>query len=261
MKKLKAENLFFERKGGFSLGPLSLDCGEGEILALVGPNGGGKSTLLALLAGILKPFLGEIFLNEESLGKKERKGIAREIGFLPQRVAPGYTFSAGEVVSMGLFSMDRGGLEKPDVSEAVLRAMEKTLTSSFYERPFQELSGGEQQRVLLSSLLVRSPEILLLDEPTSDLDPHHGVEFFRLLKKESASGLSAIVACHDVNLATTFSDRMIFMDHGKILASGKPSAILEESVFVEACAMGMKVWPHPDGKGGFVLLPEREEAP
>lgn len=258
MKNLQAEKLFFRRSEDFVLGPLSLHCGEGEILSLVGPNGGGKSTLLALLSGILKPLEGGVFFKDENLKKKEPREIARKIAYLPQKISPLYAYSAGEVVAMGLFCLGDGDPEKKQTAAAVLCAMEKTKTASFYGRSFLELSGGEQQRVLLSSLLVRSPEILLLDEPTSGLDPQHSVEFFKLIRKESASGLSAIVACHDLNLAASFSDRMVVMDHGKILAEDLPAKILGGKILEAFCGEGMKAWPHPDGRGGFVLLPERE---
>lgn len=260
MGRLRAETLFFRRSKIFFLGPLSLDCEAGEILALVGPNGGGKSTLLSLLAGVLKPQEGEVLLNGERLGNKSAREIARTIGYLPQKIAPFYSFPAAEVVAMGRFSLDGGNLDNPAVSDAVRRAMEKTGTTALYHRPFQELSGGEQQGVLLASLLVRNPEILLLDEPTSGLDPHHGVAFFKLLLSESrASGLSAMVACHDLNLASAFADRVVLMNRGQNFSLGTPEEVFQGKFFQESFGGGLKVWPHPDGRGGLILLPESEE--
>ncbi|MDY0162925.1 ABC transporter ATP-binding protein [Desulfobotulus sp.] len=260
MEGLRAQNLFFARKNTFSLGPLNLDLPQRGLCCIVGPNGGGKSTLLQLLAGILRPSEGRVFLHGKPLEQMNRRQVAAQLGYLPQEVRPLYTFQVQEVVAMGRFCLDGGsGGRQPSTQKAVVEAMGKTATAHLARRSFSRLSGGERQRVLLASVLSRHPRILLLDEPSTGLDPHHGADFFRRLRMESQKDILALVVSHDINLAATFGDRMIFMNEGRILADGKPEEVLRSEALMQAYGSSMVCWPHPDQKGGAVLLPLRED--
>ncbi|MDY0162999.1 ABC transporter ATP-binding protein [Desulfobotulus sp.] len=260
MQGLRAEGLCFSRRDGFSLGPLDFKMVKKEFCCIVGPNGGGKSTFLQLLAGVLPPEKGQILLNGLPLGTLLRKEVAGKLGYLPQEVRPLYSFNTESVVAMGRFCVDGGHLGASSTRKAVFAAMEKTRVAHLRGRSFSRLSGGERQRVLLASVLCRQPEMLLLDEPTTGLDPHHGAEFFRLLKRECRDHFAALVVSHDLNLAAVFADRMVFIDKGGILADGPPHEVLQSRALTDAYGKFMRFWPHPDNEGGFVLLPEREKA-
>lgn len=258
MEGLRAEHLFFSRRAGFSLGPLSFSLHPGELCCIVGSNGSGKSTFMQLLAAVLPASGGELFVQGLPLKGMNRREIAARLGYLPQEVRSLYTFSVERVVAMGRFCLDGGQHGKRVSREAVIGAMEKTETLHLAKRSFATLSGGERQRVLLASVLSRKPEILLLDEPSTGLDPHHGADLFRRLREAAGEGNAVLVVSHDINLAAAFGHRMVFMEGGKILADGSPEVVLRSGALAASCGGSMACWPHPDGRGGSVLLPLRE---
>ncbi|MCW7754140.1 ABC transporter ATP-binding protein [Desulfobotulus sp. H1] len=257
MGGLKATGLFFDRGGDFSLGPLDITVPQRGLCSVIGPNGGGKSTLLKLLAGVLRPARGTVLLEGRFLSDLSRRDTAARIGYLPQEVGALYDFSVEAMVAMGMFALDGGRRHRPSGCGPATCAMEKTRVIHLKNRSFSSLSGGEKQRVLLASVWSRDPAYLLLDEPTSGLDPHHGVTVFRMLQEATRHHCGALVVSHDINLAAAFSDSMIFMDQGRILAEGLPDEVLDSEAVREAYGGSMGVWPHPDGKKGRVLLPER----
>lgn len=256
---LSGASLCFDRGDAFALGPVDLAVSEGGLSCIVGPNGAGKSTLLSLLAGVETPGSGVITLFGEALKAMDRKAIARKIGYLPQNVQSVYSYTAKQVVAMGRFALDGGSLTASSVQESVVAAMEKTGTTHLMDRGFSRLSGGERQRVLLASVLVRNPALLLLDEPTTGLDPHHAFRFFDLLTRETGKGTAALVVTHDLNLAAATADHLILMANGRILAEGRPETVLTEDRIARAYGIGVAVWPHPDGSGRPVVLPGNGE--
>ncbi len=228
----------------------------GSILGILGPNGSGKSTLLKVAAGVLRPDAGKVVADEKDMLTLDRKARARLIGYLPQQVESHLDYKVKDVAAMGRFPHMKGaGFMSVEDRQAVDKSLADTDTVHLTERLFSTLSGGEKQRVLLASVLAQEPGVLILDEPTSAMDAHHQVRFFRLLKKLAQSGMGVAVVTHDLNLASLFSDRLVLMKGGKILQKGEPGAIMLKENLSQVFGTGMLVISHPES-GRPMVLPQ-----
>jgi iron complex transport system ATP-binding protein len=196
------------------------------MVALTGPNGAGKSTLLSIMAGLRHATAGHCRLNGTSIGKWNRREFARLVSLVPQSLKVDFPFTAEQVVLMGRTPYAGGLFESEEDWAAVRRAMEVTDTAEFAQRDFRALSGGERQRVVLASALAQEPRALLLDEPTTFLDLKHQLSIYTLLRELSRSGLLVIAVTHDLNLAASFSDRVVVLQHGRIVADSNPCEAL-----------------------------------
>mgnify|MGYP005816308019 FL=1 len=207
---------------------ISVSIRKGEFVSLIGSNGAGKSTLLKCISGLLPADSGEIVLcgrDNRGLKPKER---ARLAAVVPQSYAVEYAFTAEDVIAMGRYPYHSfGKRETGEDEEAVRRAMEATNTLEFRSRLYNELSGGEKQRVILARALAQEPKILLLDEPTSALDIHHQTEVMELITKlNREQGLTVLAVLHDVNMASRYCGRMILLKDGCLAADGEPHQIV-----------------------------------
>ncbi len=200
--------------------------GTGQLSAIAGPNGAGKSTLLGIMAGLRDIYQGDCFYRARELRRWPRRAFARSVAFVPQFLRIEFPFTAEQVVMMGRTPFGNGLFEAPGDRDAVERAMATTDTLAFRERDFRSLSGGERQRVVLASALAQSPEFLLLDEPTTFLDLKHQIAMYRLLRDLCRTGLGVVSVTHDLNLALTYSDRVLMLDDGCVVADGAPRAVL-----------------------------------
>ncbi len=252
--RVVVKGLFFRYGSLPVLEGVELEAEGGEITGLVGPNGSGKTTLLRCVAGILKPQRGSIFLDGKEIGEFTPRELSRKIGYLPQGPSPPFPLTVFDTVLLG---------RKPylgwRVGERDLRVVSEILKKVGLEklalRPFNELSGGERQKVLLARVLAQEPEILLLDEPTINLDLRHQLELLSLIRKEvKRKGLSALMALHDLNLASTFSDRIVLLKKGRIFAIGRPEEVLTPSNLERVYGVKVKRMRRP---WGFHLLPLR----
>jgi iron complex transport system ATP-binding protein len=204
---------------------------EGEILGIMGPNASGKTTMLRLMDGILRPQEGLIDLMGENLRTMSRKQVARRIGVVAQEAPMLYAFSALEVVLMGRSAhLPPFGFEGPRDFEIAMRSLERTGCADLSDRLVNELSGGERQRVLIARALAQEPRILLMDEPTVYLDLRHQMEFLDLLLRlHHDEGISIVWVSHDLNLASMACQRLILMKEGRIHALGEPTEVLMAS--------------------------------
>lgn len=234
----------------------SLDCGyenkpvlreinftleDGQILALIGPNGAGKSTLIKAISGILTPGAGSIELDGRDLIHCRTDVRARLVAVVPQARNLPPAFSAWEVAAMGrtpyLNWLGQISIRDEDL---IKQAMQQTGTLEFASRPVGELSGGEQQRLLLARALVQQTPLLLLDEPTSHLDMQYQVHLIHTLRElvdtpqPGQDRRSAIIAMHDLNLVERVADRVILIVNGRIAAAGAPSEVLQPKILSEA---------------------------
>ncbi|MGK0617959.1 ABC transporter ATP-binding protein [Meiothermus cerbereus] len=225
---LVADGVSFAYRNRAVLQGVQLELCPGEWLALLGPNGVGKSTLLRLMAGLLRPAAGEVRLGDQRLERISSWRRGQQIAFLPQNGGYPEDLTVEEVVELGrtphLGLLGRAG--KAD-REAVEWAMQQTQVSAFRHRLLPTLSGGERQRVLLARALAARPQFLLLDEPTNHLDLHHQAEFLALLVGLRAQGLGILTVLHDPNLAR-LADRVAFLAEGRLLALGQPGEVLTE---------------------------------
>ena len=249
---------------GFELRGADLKIEKGDLTGLLGPNGAGKSTLLKLMAGLISPQEGEIFFAGGSLGELPARERARRISYVPQAVHFAFPLSVLEIVEMGrhphLGRFEPMGRKDKAVCERALKLCD---AGDFKNRPYEELSGGEKQRVLLASALAQTPQALLLDEPTLSLDLSHQILLFEIIRKlHREEGLTVVVATHDLNLAGRFLNRLVLMKAGEIECAGEPKRILTpkniRSVFgVEVDALkGRDGFPYyvPRSKGKAVPL-------
>ena len=219
----------------------------GKIVGLVGPNGSGKSTLIKGITGVVKAFCGRITVNGHDVKTAKREELARIIATVPQNpILPG-AFTAFEIVLMG--RTPHLGLLRYEGSHdfaIAWAAMEATHTQSFANRRICELSGGEQQRVIIARALTQQPKVLLLDEPTAHLDIKHQIEILDLVKSLCLTqGLTVIAALHDLNLASQYCDWIVLLNGGRIYIQGTPSQVLTVEHIKRAYEAEVCVYPHP----------------
>lgn len=208
---------------------VTLSVGGNEVVGLIGPNGSGKSTLLQVAIGVLRPDRGEVVLGEVPVDRLERREIARRAAIVPQDAAIGMAFSVREIVSMGRNPhLGRFDVARAADREAVDRAIVDTELTAFTDRPITELSGGERQRVMIARVLAQDPALMLLDEPTSHLDLVHQLEILDLVRRFVSTGRGALVAIHDLSLASRYCDRLLLLYGGRIVAEGTPAGVLTE---------------------------------
>jgi iron complex transport system ATP-binding protein len=214
--RLQIEDVAWQVEGRPVLAGVSLDVRDGEVAVVMGRNGAGKSTLLDIVAGLRQPTGGGVRLNDRlavEWGPRER---AMLVAHLPQSVRPDLPFLAGELVLMGRYPHTDQWFESNDDREAVERAMRRTDCWDLRDRLVQTLSGGERQRVLLAACFAQSPQLLLLDEPSTHLDIDQQLHCFSLLREESGRGVACLAVTHDLNLALTYATRIIVIAQGRV---------------------------------------------
>jgi iron complex transport system ATP-binding protein len=203
--------------------------------AIVGPNGGGKSTLLRVLAGLLAPQSGRVMLEGRPLTEHGARERGQRIAWLAQHEGSNASgeLTVRDVVQLGrLPHLGLFAAPGPQDEAAVDAAMAATECSDWQCRRLYELSGGERQRVLLARALAVSAAVLLLDEPTTHLDPPHQVAVVRLMKRLAAAGTTVVSVLHDLPLALQ-ADRLVVLDQGKVCAEGSPHATEVQASLVQ----------------------------
>lgn len=236
-------DLSFSYGNRLILRDVSLDINQGEFIAMIGPNGGGKSTLLKLILGLLKPSGGHIHI----LGNGTGKAVHR-IGYVPQDVTINRNFpvTAMDVVLMGRLSPGRrwSRYSARDRSEA-LAALDQMGMAHVAQRKIGELSGGQRQRVFISRALVTGPELLLLDEPTASIDTKGQTEFFNLLQDLNRKGITILVVSHDLLVVSQFAKSVICMNnqglhyHANQEVSGEMLDAMYSCSVEEVCPLGL----------------------
>lgn len=224
---ITVQDLTFSYRSTPTLNRVSMQLCDAEVLGMVGPNGSGKTTLLKCINKILEPKQGKILLGDQAINKMSRLEVAKQLGYVPQS-----TLNTNEVTSV--FEMVLIG-RRPHVTwqssktdeDKVWEALKTLNVEHLAMRNFYELSGGEQQRVLVARSLAQEAKVLLLDEPTSNLDIRHQLEVMDLTRKlVLKEKLSAVIAIHDLNLAARYCDKIVMMKEGKVFAAGKVSDVL-----------------------------------
>lgn len=232
------------------LQPVRLAMSAGQCWGIIGPNGAGKSTVLRLLAGLLSPATGRVLLEGRPLAQMPLSERGRRIAFMPQSLAVDIPMAAGDIVAMGRYPHRRFGLfEDAGDREIVDRAMERTESLAFAERPMNTLSGGEIQRVHIAAAIAQEPSILLLDEPTAALDLHHQLRIFEILRGlTSQDDLLVVVVTHDINLAARYCSHLLLLHDGRTVVSGPPEAVMDRGVL--ETVYGVELAVMPDDAGG-----------
>jgi iron complex transport system ATP-binding protein len=235
---------------------------RGEMLALAGPNGCGKTTLLRCVTAVHRPSGGRITIDGAPLSEMKAAAIGRRIAVVSQAAALPEGYSALEVALMGrtphLRLLQSEGRADLRIARA---AMERADCWQLRDRRVEELSGGERQRVVIARALAQEPELLLLDEPTSHLDLAHQAATFQLLEElRRERGLAIIAVVHDLTLAAMYAGRIAMMHQGQIIADGTPRDVLQEDLIGRVYGAPVRVITHPD-TGQPVVVPAQRGAP
>jgi iron complex transport system ATP-binding protein len=228
---------------------LSLKVEAGEITAIIGPNGAGKSTVLRALNGSIRPAMGEVRLDERPVTSYPRRSISRRIAVVAQEADLRFPVTVLEFVMGGRYAWSTHGVwgwESLRDLEVVQQVLQETELDELSHRLLNELSGGERQRTVLARALATEAGVLLLDEPTANLDLAHQAAILALVRSRCDNrGAAAVVITHDVNLAAEFSDRILLMKEGTLIAAGRPQEVLTSSLLKEVFAVTVLVDAHP----------------
>jgi len=260
MSSLWIKNVSFAYLDGLVLQDIELSIGAGEKVGLLGPNGSGKTTLLKVASGVLRPGRGEVLLGGIALSRLSRRQIAQMVAVVPQQFQIPFAFAVEEVVLLGRtpFLRPLAGESEGD-RHATQKAMRLTGIEHLARRIFNELSGGERQRVIMAMALAQEPKLLLLDEPTANLDINHRVEILELVSRlNREQGLTVVAAMHDLNLASLYFDRLVVLKGGTIFADGPPRTVLTCELVRQVFGASVWVGPHPVAGVPHVALLRRD---
>ena len=232
---LRMSGVRFAYQGRSVLRQTTFDLEEASCTALIGTNGVGKTTLLRIAAGVLRPASGNVLLRERSMETIPLKELARTIALVPQQLELPFEFTVEQVVEQGRTPYI-GRLRGPGKSDrlAVDRALDLADVASLRHRIFNELSGGERQRVKIALGLAQEPRLLLLDEPTQNLDIGRQVELIDLLHFLRGEGITILASMHDLHLVDKNFSRVLLLSPGEALATGTPEQMLKPSVLEHA---------------------------
>ncbi|MDR3192759.1 MAG: ABC transporter ATP-binding protein [Treponema sp.] len=254
---IDVQDLRFAYHGRKVLREISLSLHSGEFLGLLGPNGSGKTTLLKNLLGYLKPQKGRIVFSglPEGLGPEDS---SRFLAFVPQRPGLAMPLLVRELILMGRLPHLRSHWAGYDTED--LRKVEEVLSALSIEgladRDVTRLSGGELQKVIIGRCLVQEGEVFLLDEVTAGLDLNHSIEIMELIRRKvDEEGKIVVAVFHDLNLASQYCDRVIFLKNGKVYCQGNPRVVLTEQVLEDIYGIRALVFKGEDDKP--IVLPRR----
>ncbi|GGB62726.1 heme ABC transporter ATP-binding protein [Fictibacillus barbaricus] len=244
------------------LNDISLSISKGKMTGIIGPNGSGKTTLMKVLNGTHPMNGGEVLIKGKRLQDYSAKELARVIAVLPQHAESSFDFTVREVVELGRYPFYKGLLKAASAydEQVVNEAMELTGVQGFAHKNINQLSGGEQQRVMLAKALAQEPEILLLDEPTNHLDLSYQMKLMDLLKKWIFSKeLTVVAILHDLNIASLYCDEIILLDEGSVKADGQPRAIMNQDLLQDVYDTNLTRQEHPSTPSPLIApVPEMD---
>lgn len=219
---------------------------RGEMTAILGPNGSGKTTLVSTLSGIIKPEKGSVCINGNSVLGLSRKVIAKLLAVIPQRFDLPFDITVRNMVLMGRYSYSRRLLGYRHEDYRICNcAMEKTSVYHLRNRSIRGLSGGELQRTLIARAIAQNTPMMVLDEAASGIDVSGKMEIFNLLRTLKKSGTGIISVIHDLNLASLYFDRLIFIKDGQVVLDGLPSEVITEENIKNVYDAAVSVVKHP----------------
>lgn len=254
---IEAHALSFSYGGKPVLRDVSFSASDGEVIALLGPNGVGKSTLFRCLLGFLKPSGGIVLVGGRPIDGYTSRALAREIAYIPQSYSPAFNYTVRESVLMGVTAR-LGALEVPSAEQHAL--VDGTLAqlgiAQLAERGSRQISGGERQLMLIARALVQNARTLLMDEPTASLDYGNSFRVMDRVSRLGASGYTVIFSSHDPNQAFRFATRVLAMKDGTLLADGPPAEVLTSAVLSALYGADVAVRSvEIDGKRHTVSIP------
>ncbi|HTS13818.1 MAG TPA: ABC transporter ATP-binding protein [Candidatus Limnocylindrales bacterium] len=242
----------------FTLGPATFEAGRQELVAILGPNASGKSTMLKLLAGTVRALSGRIEVDGTEVGDLDLRTRAQRIALVQQESELLFPLRVWEYVLQGRYPYGRRlRFESDEDSLTAGNALAQVGADALRDRWMNELSGGEKQRVILARSLAQQPSLLLLDEPTQHLDIGGKVELLRRLRKLADENRhTVIVVTHELNLAAEFSDRIVLLHKGKCLRVGPPGEVYERDLLEEIFEAPLEVETRRNGRPRVILRAE-----
>jgi iron complex transport system ATP-binding protein len=246
---LEAKNVSINYGTRHAVVNVSLGVSAGRITAIVGANGAGKSSLLRALNGAIQPSSGEVLLDGKPLHSFARRAIGRRIAVVTQESLLAFPVSVLEYVLGGRYAWAGSGTwgwESERDIEIASEVLRQTELEKFSSRLMNELSGGERQRAVLARALATEAGILLLDEPTANLDLAHQASMLQLVRAVcDQRAAAAVIVTHDINLAAEFADHIVLLKSGHLIAAGKPQEVLTEELLGEVLQIKVLVDAHP----------------
>ena len=250
---ISAQGLTYEVDAKRLLDGVSLHADRGQLVGLVGPNGAGKTTLLRALSGILRCQEGVVRFRGVDVEHLSSTEVATGVALVPQIAPYTHGFNVIELVLMGRYPhLGRFQIEGREDARIARDAMRLTETEQFADRTLDTLSGGERQRVFIARALTQQPRVLLLDEPTTNLDVLHQLKVLDLVRRLVDDGLTAIAAIHDLNMAARYCDRLVLLSGGRVLAEGPPEQVLSPETMESA--FGVRAAIHRDPVTGSLAV-------
>ncbi|MGW0860540.1 ABC transporter ATP-binding protein [Streptomyces sp. NPDC002690] len=233
---------------------LDVSIPSGVITTIIGPNGCGKSTLLRTLTRLLKPTSGTVVLDGEDIARLRTRDVAKKLGLLPQAPVAPEGLTVADLVARGRHPHQSWLRQwSSDDAAVVERALAMTGVAELADRSVDSLSGGQRQRVWISMTLAQGTDLLLLDEPTTYLDLAHAIDVLDLVDDLHESGCTVVMVLHDLNLATRYSDNLIVMRDGAILAQGHPQDVITADLLREAFGLRAEVIDDPVGDRPLIV--------
>ncbi|MBH0241688.1 ABC transporter ATP-binding protein [Streptomyces cavourensis] len=233
---------------------LDVEIPPGVVTTIIGPNGCGKSTLLRTLTRLLRPTDGTVVLDGEDIAKLRTRDVAKKLGLLPQAPVAPEGLTVGDLVARGRHPHQSWLRQwSSDDAGVVERALTMTGVADLADRPVDSLSGGQRQRVWISMTLAQGTDLLLLDEPTTYLDLAHAIDVLDLVDDLHESGCTVVMVLHDLNLATRYSDNLVVMRAGQILAQGHPRDVITAELLHEAFGLQATVIDDPVGDRPLIV--------
>lgn len=234
----------------FMLGPVSFEAGRHDLVAVLGPNASGKSTLLRLLAGIMKPLAGRVEVDGAEITSLDPKVRAQKVALVQQESQLLFPLRVWEFVLQGRYPYGRRlRFESEQDCVMATNALAQVGAASFRDYWMEELSGGQKQRVILARAMAQQPSLLLLDEPTQHLDIGGKIELLRRLRRLADENRhTVLVVTHELDLAAEFADQVVLLHKGKCLLTGTPAEVYDRKLLEEIFEVPLEIELRPNGR-------------
>ncbi|WP_017413282.1 ABC transporter ATP-binding protein [Clostridium tunisiense] len=259
-KSIEVKNLSYSVVDKDILKNITLSVETGKFYGIIGPNGSGKTTLLKNISNSLGIDKNKIFIENKDILTYNYKDLAKTMSYVPQDNESNFDFTVWDIVLMGRYPyLRRFQQESQRDMEIAENALKLTKTFHLKDKNIKFLSGGERQRVFIARALTQETKILILDEPISMLDIHHALEIMDTIKNlNSKVGLTILTVLHDLNLAAEYSDELILVDDGKIVAIGTPEEVLTEENLEKVYKVKVSISKNPYSKKPHIIpIPNR----